>query len=98
MRGNRINAVIPRMRLDCDSAADDQGAMSRSKCLCQPRSALDVGEFGFAGVGRVRAGVEPAEVTVESGLGWSLAGAVGHHQWRVEGDQVIAGHVRPQSG
>lgn len=47
--------------------------MFRSRCLRQPRSALDVGEFGFAGVGRVRVGAEPAEVTIECGFDCLLA-------------------------
>ena len=64
----------------------------------QARGAGTVGEFGFSGVDRVRAGFEPAEVTVERRLGGALAGGVGHHQRRVESDQAVVLYVGPHCG
>ena len=79
-------------------AADERGSSVEPQRLGQPRPAGTVGELGFPGVSRVRTGFEPAEVTVERGLGRTLAGAVGHHQRRVEGDQAVALHIGLQGG
>ena len=59
----------------------------------QPRRAWTVGELRFGGVGGVRAGFEPAKVTVERRLGGPLAGLVGYYQRCVEGDQAIAFYI-----
>lgn len=62
----------------------------------QPGGAWNVGKLGLFGVGRIRAGLELSEVSIQCGLRRPLAGAVGHHQRRVEGDQAIAHNVGPQ--
>src|SRR6201987_5736533 len=87
-----------RMRVDLDGASRGRRARVHVEAHRpgQSRPAWHVVKFRLGGVGRVRAGFEPAEVTVESGLGGTLTGAVGHHQRRVEGDQAIAPHVGRQ--
>ena len=79
-------------------AADDRGSMSSPSVRANRARARTVGELGFSGVDRVRAGFEPAEVAVERRLGGTLAGAVGHHQRRVESDQAVVLYVWPHGG
>lgn len=65
-----------------------------------------IGEHGMLPVPRYLAGqsfwrtpsigLELSEVSIQCGLRRPLAGAVGHHQRRVEGDQAIAHNVGPQ--
>ncbi len=64
--------------------------MSRPSARASRAARGIVGELGLTRVSRVRAGLEPAEVAVERGLGRPLAGRVGHHQRCVEADEAIA--------
>ena len=64
----------------------------------QPPGAGAVGELRFSRVDRVCTGFEPAKVAVKRRLGGALAGGVGHHQRRVEGDQAVVVHVWPHGG
>ncbi len=75
----------------------DPGSMSRSSARASRHRAAPR-ELGLAGVGRVRAGVEPGEVAVQRGLARPVAGGVADHQRRVDGDQAVTADVRRQGG
>jgi hypothetical protein len=87
-----------RMRVDLDGAPRDR--RPRIEVQAQRRGqaarAGAGGEFGLSGVAGVGAGLVPAEIAVERGLGRALAGRVVHHQRRIEGDHAIALHVGAQ--